>query len=394
MFSPLLHCSYALSCDRCSAVLEAHPGFEGWTDDSDRTEPRALDLSDGLSDSETCSTSSLSPSSLSCEHNCDPHRLYTLRSCRMQIPPLENSLSLELLVSGPCKMPTQRYEEYVKGATRDSDLLHKAGLMHMRKAVPVSLISLLDEEAVERIDVIFHSLALKGLVPKKTSSSWFIPDTKKIENLYFREMSNRHSNRFDIILYEIEVDMICLRQMQMQIKLPPIHSLALNASWLPLIRKRLLLGTTADQDSSTFTLKCSVSVVFSWPGAEDQSWHADGPHLSHLQETGCYGICVFLPLMSLETNGSDKEKVGCTQFYPGSHLEQKLIGLGGACLPLGCAWDGTVGLGDAVLYDYRLLHRGKANCSENVERRILQFFYYRSDLYKEGRNYNNNESVF
>ncbi|CAD7938699.1 unnamed protein product [Amoebophrya sp. A120] len=94
-----------------------------------------------------------------------------------------------------------------------------------------------------------------------------------------------------------------------------------------------------------------------------------------------YGLCVFLALTDNEPG------MGGTEFWPGSHKHPGLLGLG----PLGPLVEATVTTknarrGDCVLYDYRLLHRGLANETPK-ERRMLQFFYYRSDLYREVRNY-------
>mmetsp|Transcript_8061 Transcript_8061/g.20351 ORF Transcript_8061/g.20351 Transcript_8061/m.20351 type:complete len:319 (+) Transcript_8061:120-1076(+) len=117
-----------------------------------------------------------------------------------------------------------------------------------------------------------------------------------------------------------------------------------------------------------------ASLIFSLPGAEDQLWHADGPH------TGTpYGFCAFVPLIPITP------VVGCTQFWPCSQ-GRSLLGCGPVAAYLGLALDGLVDAGDALVYDYNLMHRGMANTSD-VMRPILQFFVYDPKLYREDTNY-------
>ena len=54
--------------------------------------------------------------------------------------------------------------------------------------------------------------------------------------------------------------------------------------------------------------------------------------------------------------------------------------------------NGTASAGSAILYDYRLIHRGMANRSASTERPVLQFFYHKK-TYTEQRNYGK-ESLF
>ena len=130
----------------------------------------------------------------------------------------------------------------------------------------------------------------------------------------------------------------------------------------------------------------AVSVVYSYPGAKNQEWHADGRHLDRECDfEGCgeappYGICVFMPLIDLNY------EVGFTQFFLKSHKTSKLIGFGEASHILNASYDGILNAGQSVLYDYRLLHRGMANNSADVIRPVLQFLYT-APSYRETKNY-------
>lgn len=80
---------------------------------------------------------------------------------------------------------------------------------------------------------------------------------------------------------------------------------------------------------------------YSRPGAPNQAWHCDGGHVNPdagwpdengveaQQLSKAYAICVFTPLIDLS------ETVGFTQFWPGSHKYEKLLGFGPAAEELG-----------------------------------------------------------
>ena len=69
----------------------------------------------------------------------------------------------------------------------------------------------------------------------------------------------------------------------------------------------------------------------------------------------------------------------------GSHRYGGLLGFGGAANVLSGEVDGLVQAGGAVLYDYRLVHRGTANVS-TLERPVLQFVYYTAE-YQNDKNF-------
>jgi ectoine hydroxylase-related dioxygenase (phytanoyl-CoA dioxygenase family) len=121
-----------------------------------------------------------------------------------------------------------------------------------------------------------------------------------------------------------------------------------------------------------------------------KEWHADGPHTAasmHPATQGSapsrpapYAICVFVPLIDLT------HETGFTQFWPGTHHAEHLLGFGGAAQVLQCTADAACTAGSAVLYDYRVLHRGMPNVSAGTRRDVVQVVYHRKD-YQETRNY-------
>ena len=93
-----------------------------------------------------------------------------------------------------------------------------------------------------------------------------------------------------------------------------------------------------------------------------------------------YALCVFVPLIDLD------QSTGFTQFWPGSHVTDKLLGFGAAAEVLGGTVDGVCTAGSAIVYDYRTMHRGMPNVTRDVERPVLQFVYHAS-TYQERTNY-------
>lgn len=128
-----------------------------------------------------------------------------------------------------------------------------------------------------------------------------------------------------------------------------------NPRWMPLVRR--LLGADAT------LLFCGL--LMTRGGASDQPWHTDGEHLfgPEVPTLPAHCLNVFLPLVDVTADN------GGTEFCPGSHFltagvpeiyEQspehvERIGWRGRPLAL------EIPAGSAVVFDYRLLHRGLAN---------------------------------
>ena len=132
---------------------------------------------------------------------------------------------------------------------------------------------------------------------------------------------------------------------------------------------------------------CNLSVVTATTGAVEQQWHCDGGHVNENpnrtdQSKGssskgdifhlpCHCLNIFLPLVDLNENN------GPTEIRPGSHkltrnlAAQMLIAKARKTLrkPIAPKLD----VGDALLFDYRVLHRGLVNLSD--DRPILVLTY-------------------
>lgn len=105
----------------------------------------------------------------------------------------------------------------------------------------------------------------------------------------------------------------------------------------------------------------NFSLVISTPGSETQSWHADGGHVSLTSHAPCHVFNVFVPLVDVPLS------MGPTELRPGSHyytrdLAKMMLGAM-ARKELRPTVTPKLKKGDALLFDYRILHRGKANVS-------------------------------
>ena len=103
----------------------------------------------------------------------------------------------------------------------------------------------------------------------------------------------------------------------------------------------------------------NLTSVTSFPGAIDQHRHRDCPGLfgtNYDYFTPSFGINLFIPLVDLNA------EIGSTRMWPGTHrrpVPDEEAVKGGFVEP-------EVAVGDALLMDYRLLHQGMANQTDQV----------------------------
>lgn len=188
----------------------------------------------------------------------------------------------------------------------------------------------------------------------------------------YQEIASRGNERFDLLLHSESKVNDFVRNVLID-RIRPTLERILNG--------RVNNGEI-DQD---------ISVVYSKPGAPNQGWHADGDFIIGTTDAGWdrngwktqlsepYALCLFIPLIDLD------DETGYTQFWPGSHRNRGLAGFGPVAEMTKSTWDGKCRAGDAIWYDYRLMHRGMGNLSK-VLRPVLQVLFKKS-WYAEKRNY-------
>jgi hypothetical protein len=140
-----------------------------------------------------------------------------------------------------------------------------------------------------------------------------------------------------------------------------------NAPWLPIVQA--ILGGAAHLSHAG----CMMSMPFS----ATQAWHSDGPHRSKDTHLPAYMCNVFVPLIDMN------RRLGGTQLNPGSHVHHDEMIRTTSVTPL-------LKAGQAMLFDYRIRHRGLGN-EDVVARPVLYFSYSaRADIvddanFKRGR---------
>ena len=118
-----------------------------------------------------------------------------------------------------------------------------------------------------------------------------------------------------------------------------------------------------------------LSLLVATPGSSDQSWHADGGHTSLDQHSPCHCFNVFLPLQDTP------HSMGPTEIRPASHYLTRGHSLAKNMLVAKCrktlippVWP-SLYQGDVLIFDYRILHRGRANITRLQNRNYLVFTY-------------------
>jgi tRNA(Arg) A34 adenosine deaminase TadA len=123
-----------------------------------------------------------------------------------------------------------------------------------------------------------------------------------------------------------------------------------------------------------------LSLLVSTPGSTDQAWHADGPHATAQSTPGsilpCHAYNIFIPLQVTPCD------MGPTELRPASHnltqgnLAKNMLLAKCKKMLRPLEWP-EMELGDVLIFDYRILHRGRAN-NTGVNRNYLVLTYAES----------------
>lgn len=130
----------------------------------------------------------------------------------------------------------------------------------------------------------------------------------------------------------------------------------------------------------------SLGSVVSLPGALEQGIHRDHPNIyvtettkgediSWFRKAPPYAFTMAIPLVPL--NGL----TGNTRFWPGSHLSNT----DGIPRNIGPGVDFIADLGTCILFDYRIIHTGLANTSDQI--RPLLYNIYSRAWFRDATNY-------
>ncbi|CAJ1935091.1 unnamed protein product [Cylindrotheca closterium] len=150
-----------------------------------------------------------------------------------------------------------------------------------------------------------------------------------------------------------------------------------------------------------------TGLIPSFPGSEDQPWHQDGTTLFPDMPSDLtnilppYALNVFIPLLDVT------EELGPTEFWLGSHATDQAQDFLSQQQGLGRDPDDDddennddsdtkpqiigplLSVGDALIYDYRICHRGTSNLSKTKTTRPMLYLMFARPWFKEHLNFGN-----
>jgi hypothetical protein len=211
----------------------------------------------------------------------------------------------------------------------------------------------------------------KQVVPARVIESWKDFSTDVVEQLFSELHKRRDSTESDktdimnigithgfreIVLRSPGRYEIALKESSKFLQIDNMPSLQGLQSFLPSIPS--LLNAKSWEDVQI----CHVSLVLAMSGSKEQSWHADGGHVDLQHHQPCHCLNIFIPLLDLTSD------LGPTELRPGTHYHTRNL------VPMMLAAKARKTLqapvapllqrGDVLVFDYRLLHRGLANTSQ------------------------------
>lgn len=185
----------------------------------------------------------------------------------------------------------------------------------------------------------------------------------------FREIVMRSPGRFELSLLNLEEERFrdvlgAKTGLCDAFRIPDVN--VITSVLEPLLL--MLFGKNSMKDLKC----CHVSLLVAVPGSSDQAWHADGGHVSLTEHLSCHCLNIFIPLHDVP------RRMGPTEFRPGGHYLTR--NLAAMMLAAKCrktlrapVWPALIEQ-DVVVFDYRVLHRGRANTTQ-INRHVLVLTY-------------------
>ena len=254
--------------------------------------------------------------------------MVTMSSAELAAPTIEE-LSVNL-------MPGEQKQLSGASASTAASILNKYGVVLLRRALETEVVDECETAVMTTFDQCRTELKARKL--------------RLTDPFAFAEIAHRSKLRFDMQLGASAT------------ALPA--AVTKKAPWKPVLER--LLG---DDYIEQFQ-----GCVIAEPGAADQQPHMDGGHLyqsTHSYEQAqnpCHCLNVFVPLVDVT------DENGPTEFWPGSHvLSQARAAYNGQMPSVRLAGN----KGDAIIFDYRVVHRGAGN-SADARRPVLYLTSSRS----------------
>ncbi|CAB9531172.1 Phytanoyl-CoA dioxygenase (PhyH) [Seminavis robusta] len=237
-------------------------------------------------------------------------------------------------------------------------LFARDGFLVLRNALSKDLLSEWQQFASDYFEQCFEELHQRGHTPFPCHYNGETYALGLGVKHGFREIVMRSPGRYELSLLHCQEKAPSIRQFQSRLSVIP----------------KLLSGDDVDTNNTTKSCwddlsLCHLSLVVSTPGASEQSWHADGGHVSTSQHLPCHVANLFIPLAPVSLD------LGPTEFRPGSHVYTRnlapLLLAAKARKELRPPVAPLLDEGDVLVFDYRVLHRGKANTTHDTNRPIL-----------------------
>lgn len=168
----------------------------------------------------------------------------------------------------------------------------------------------------------------------------------------FREVVHRHAGRYEISLVNPKDDN------HMVISMPLLDPLIQHLKPLA----GLLLNTNE--------LHLHYSLIMATPKSQEQRWHTDSAHLSLEEHLPPHCLNMFVPLVDVS------KYRGPTEILTASHFQTRQ-----ASMPYKIQIEPgkpqvapTLKVGDVLVFDYRVLHRGKENLTNKMRPMLVLTF--------------------
>ena len=260
-------------------------------------------------------------------------------------PPLHNECQVPLLPALNDFQPPPSRESFLGPYSEYAEVYNTYGFVPIPSILPPVIINPVTTAVLDHIAAVFRSVdAVRKIEP--------------MNRIKFKEVMQRDTGRFDIDLSEVAA----LRDFVSYVT-PKTGT----APWL----------STVDIVTRGAVLKrIGVVVSTGGGGTGTQQWHADGPSCN---EAGT-AVCAFLPLCDLD------ERTGYTTFWGGTQeMKQEELLKGEIAERLGKAsfYKGVGKKGDALLYDYKVVHRGEKNAMAEGEIRPILYLVYGTEDFEE-----------
>jgi Phytanoyl-CoA dioxygenase (PhyH) len=244
---------------------------------------------------------------------------------------------VSLTIAGPANLDTDVMKE----------VFEKDGYLLLRKFFDRDLLSQWEAFASSHFHKLFQHLHDNGVTPfpeharMSSSTGKIVYAIEEGTHNGYKEIVMRNPGRYELSLVNNTFG---------DLEMPSIDSMVEQLS--PFIPKFL------HQDDMT-EVNMVYSLIVSTPGTTSQHWHTDSEHLTLEEHLPCHCLNVFIPLVDVTP------RLGPTEVIPASHyLTRQPTPYEIPVDPKNPARAPSLKLGDAMVFDYRLLHHGKPNMSD------------------------------